>query len=91
MNVIKPNLNKMKQYSVLFTAVIAFATIIANSDGQLLVPDVPLCPTVDDPSNPVSLSDPTSCRYFYQCSDGVLYRNQCPDDLIWNQELKVIA
>ncbi|RIB30731.1 Carbohydrate-Binding Module Family 14 protein [Gigaspora rosea] len=47
------------------------------------------CPEENDESNPNGLyRNPEDCKTFYQCSNGVAYLFDCPDDLQWNTYYK---
>jgi hypothetical protein len=45
------------------------------------------CEVVCKPGD-VYLPDPASCNHFYQCSNGVPYRQPCPGDLVFNPNVR---
>ncbi|XP_026462456.1 peritrophin-1-like [Ctenocephalides felis] len=65
-----------------------FLTINLQTSSSLEVPAMVNCP-VEDSAVDVLFANPEDCNSFYQCRKGVPILLPCPNDLQWNDDIKL--
>ena len=47
------------------------------------------CPSFECPEQNGSFADPCTCRRFYRCDQGAIFKSFCPNGLYWDDEKKI--